>query len=155
MIWTHDAPLEVGLDRLEWALDKAGRQYYQREAIGPVIRALLSVEKALRMHAAAAEAPAGPFTRLIDPSSLPFTPLSQHVGDLRREHQALERRVAGLRRRLEGAIRSVPAHSGPTDDAENALHRHLGSLCKDVRPLMADIKRHRDTEKELILSSDV
>jgi hypothetical protein len=154
MTWTKDAPLEVALDRLEWALDKAARQCHQREAMGPVIRALISMEKALRLHAAAADAPAGPFTRLVDPGSLPFTPLSQHVGDLRREHQALERRAAGLRRQLEGAIRSVPAHSGPSDAAENALHRHLGLLCKDARPLLADIKRHRDTEKELILTSD-
>jgi hypothetical protein len=154
MSWTNDAPLEVALDRLEWALDKAAMQYFRREAIPPLIRALLSMEKALQAHATRADGPSGAFTQLIDPTTLPFTALAQHVGELRHEHQALHRRTAGLRRQLEGAMRSVPAHSGPPDAAETALRRHLGDLCKGARPLLADIKRHRDTEKELIASSD-
>jgi len=153
MSWTSDAPLEVALDRLEWALGKAAMQYFRHDAIAPLIRALISMEKALRSHAAAADGPAGAFTQLIDPTTLPFTPLAQHVGELREEHLALHRRAAGLRRQLEAAIRSVPAHSGPPDAAETALRRHLDELCKSARPLMADIKRHRDMEKELILNS--
>jgi hypothetical protein len=154
MSWTHDAPLEVSLDRLEWALGKAALTYYQREAMGPLIRALVSVEKALLTHAAATDGPTGAFTQLIDPSTLPFTPLAQHVGELRQEHRALHRRSAGLRRQLECAMRSVPADSGPPDAAETALRQHLGDLCKTARPLLADIKRHRETERELILSTD-
>jgi hypothetical protein len=154
MVRTDDAPLEVALDRLEWALGKAGMQYYQRDAIAPLIRALISVEKALLSHAATADGPTGAFTQLIDPSSLPFTPLAQHVGELRQEHLALHRRAASLRRQLESAIRSVPADSGPADAAEAALRRHLADLCRGGRPLLADIRRHRDMEKDLILSSD-
>jgi hypothetical protein len=150
----YDAPLEVALDRLEWALGKAGMQYYKRDAIPPLVRALLSVEKALLSHAAAADGPAGTFRQLIDPTSLPFTPLAQHVDELRQEHLSLHRRATGIRRQLESAIRSVPPDSGPPDSAETALRRHLGDLCKSCRPLMADIQRHRDTEKDLILSSN-
>ncbi len=153
MAWTNDAPLEVALDRLEWALDKAAMHYFERDAIFPLVRALISMEKALQMHAAAADSPSGAFTQLIDPTTLPFTPLAQQVGELRQEHLALQRRAAVLRRQLEQAIHSVPAHSGPPDGAETALRRHLGELCKRARPLLADIKRHRDREKDLILSS--
>jgi hypothetical protein len=154
MAWTHDAPLEVALDRLEWALGKAARQAYQREAIPPLIRALLSVEKALLSHAVRADGPAGAFTRLVDPSTLPFTPLALHIGELRREHLLLHRRAAGVRRQLESAIRAVPADPGPPDAAESALRRHVADLCKSGRALLADIQRHRNTEQELILSSD-
>jgi hypothetical protein len=153
MSGTNDAPLEVALDRLEWALDKAAMHYFQRDAIAPLIRALLSVEKALLLHAAAADGPTGAFTRYIDPTTLPFTPLAQHVGELRQEHLALHRRAAGLRRQLEAAIRSVPPHSGPPDAAENALRLHLGELSRSGRRLLTDIQRHRETEKDLILSS--
>jgi hypothetical protein len=154
MAWIEDAPLQVALDRLEWALGKAAQQAYQREAISPLIRALLSVEKALLSHAAAADGPAGPFTRLVDPSTLPFTALALHVGELREEHLALHGRAAVLRRQLEGAIRAVPADPGPPDAAETALRRHLGELCKNGRALLTDIQRHQRTEKELIVSSD-
>ncbi len=150
----NDAPLEMARDRLEWALGKAARLYYQREAIPPMIRALLSVEKALLSHAAAADSPAGAFTRLVDPAALPFSPLARHVGELRQEHLALHRCAAGLRRQLESAIRNVPADAGPPDAAETALRRHLGDLCKTGRALLADIQRHQTTETELIVTSD-
>jgi hypothetical protein len=154
MSGTNDAPLEVALDRLQWALDKAATHGFQRDAIAPLTRALLSAEKALLSHAAAADGPTGAFTQFIEPNTLPFTPLAQHVGELRQEHLALHRRAAGLRRQLEGAIRSVPPQSGPPDAAETALLSHLGELCRNGRRLLADIQRHRDTEKDLILSSD-
>jgi hypothetical protein len=154
MAWTNDAPLEVARDRLEWALGKAARQAYQRGAIPPLIRALVSVEKALLAHAAAADGPAGAFTRLVDPSALPFTALALHVGELRQEHLALHRRAAGLRRQLESAVRAVPGDAGPPDAAETALRRHLGELCKNGRALLTDIQRHQNTEQELIVSSD-
>jgi hypothetical protein len=154
MSWIKDAPLEVALDRLEWALGKAALKGYQRGVMPPLIRALQCVEKALLMHATAADGPAGAFTQLIDPSSLPFTPLAQHVGELRQEHLALHRRASVLRRQLEGAMRTVPASAGPPDAAEAALRRHFAELCKDGSALLVDIQRHRDTEKELILSSD-
>jgi hypothetical protein len=154
MAWTHDAVLEIALDRLEWALRKAGKQYYQREAIPPLIRALLSVEKALLTHTAAADGPGGAFRRLVDPSALPFTPLAQHVGELRQEHIALQRRATTLRSQLEGALHTVPADFGPADAAETALRQRLGELCKSGRPLLADIQRHRNVERDLIVSSD-
>ena len=153
MSWTKDAPLEVALDRLEWALGKAATRYYERDTLPPLTRALISVEKALLSHAAAADGPDGAFTRLIDPETLPFTPLAQHVGELRQEHLALHRRGASLRRQLESALRSVPPDAGPPDAAEAALRDHVADLGRRCRKLLADIQCHWLNEKNLIRSS--
>jgi hypothetical protein len=123
---TNDGGLRLALERLKWALAMPARPT-DDEWFARVRRALAFLQTAWDDHAAVTNSE---FAQLLDPSFLPFSPLSQRLGEFRDEHSTLRGQLAALDNQAEEGSR-------------------LDLLCRSGRLLVDVMERHVAAERAL------
>jgi hypothetical protein len=118
--------MRLALERLKWALTYPKRRT-DVDWQGRLRRAVAFLQTAWDDHTAFSDSE---FTHLCDLSLLPFTPLSQQLLDLRREHGALSEQLAALGGEAEAACRP-------------------DLLCRRTRELLVAMEDHLAVEQAL------
>jgi hypothetical protein len=155
MSYTNDGELRMALARLHWAL-QFPLPSPEEDWDGRLSRALAALRDAWDGHAASAETA---IAQAVDPSLLPFTPLSQRAGELFQDHVRLHAEIGALDTELSetaAAYRSLLSSessdgSPPPLDPGRVMCR-LRTIPKRARQLIGELDEHLSVESDLLLT---
>jgi hypothetical protein len=143
------------MNGLDWAL-QVEFPGHEREWAQEVGIALTNVQQAMRLHAAAAEAPDGLFAKV----DLTRPTLVRQVGKLRREHGELLERARSLEGELRTAAQAFQpstlslARANPLPEPPRATAiPDFGSIRQGAEQLLTGLQIHLQEEAKLLLDS--
>jgi hypothetical protein len=139
----NDGGLRLALGRLKWALGLPQR-HTADDWDRRLVRALAALETSWDRHARATE---GTFAQVVDPSHLPFTPLSRRIREFSRDHSDFGAEVTALQDELAQTPSLYDASFAPGQ--VHAAER-LAEVRRRVERLLAAMQWHLTMEGVLL-----